>query len=44
MILDVPNEILQVTRDCYLPLEDHHFFLITFKVGYINQCISAKLT
>ena len=38
------NEILQATCHCYLLLEDHQLFLITFKVGCINEGISGKIT
>ena len=46
VILIYQNENLQVTCDCYLPLEDHQLFLIIFKAGCncINHGISGKLT
>ena len=37
------NEIFQATCDCYLLQEDNQLFLITFKVGSINQGVSGKI-
>ena len=37
------NELLQETRDYYLPLEDHQLFPITLKAGCINKVISGKI-
>ena len=38
------NEILQVTCDFYVLLEDQKLFLIRFKINCINQGISCKIT
>ena len=38
------NEMLQATCDCYLPLEDHQLYLITFKANYVTKGILGKGT